>query len=250
MKKLVILGICLMLWPLTGCVHKTIKEAQPAEDKVRFSKVARGVWLHTSYKNVEPWGLVSTNGLLVERDDYSVLIDTAWNDQQTAQIVEWAKHNLNKPIRASIHTHAHADKMGGIQALHMVGVQTYASSMTNELAPSRNLIPARHDLEISSAGDQIEWESLSVLYPGGGHTEDNIVVYHKEAELLFGGCLIRPGDSNSLGYTGQANLENWSQATLNVAHTFPQASIVVPSHGRPGGREVLTNTIEISRTTP
>jgi len=86
------------------------------------------------------------------------------------------------------------------------------------------------------------------LYPGGGHSHDNIVVYDRESQIIFGGCLIRPGNSDSLGYTGDADIEYWSQAAKNVANAFPEGSIVVPSHGEPGGREILINTIEI--TTP
>ena len=250
MKKILILNLSLILLLLAACAQTATDEQKPSapsEDKVQFSKMAPGVWLHTSYKNVEPWGLIFTNGLVVERDDYAVLIDTAWNDQQTAQIVEWAKIKLNKPIQASIHTHAHSDKMGGMVALHEANVETYASSMSNELAPMHDLIPAKNDLELTSAGDQTQWEGLSVLYPGGGHTQDNIVVYDKESGVIFGGCLIRPGNSDSLGYTGDANIEYWSQAAQNVANAFPEGSTVVPSHGEPGGREVLTNTMEITK---
>ena len=221
--------------------------SSPNVDVVEFSQIAPKVWLHTSYKNVEPWGLIYTNGLIFEREDYSVLIDTAWNDKQTAQILEWAKTDLNKPIKASIHTHAHSDKMGGMLALHQQGINTFAHSMSNELAPTHDLLPAKNNLNIKSIGDKTEWEGLTVLYPGGGHTHDNIVVYDGTSEIIFGGCLIRPGKSRSLGYTGDAHIEHWSQAAQNVADAFPSGNIVIPSHGKPGGREVLTNTIEIAK---
>lgn len=227
--------------------HEDILETKPSENIVQFSKLATNVWMHTSYKNVKPWGLIFTNGLVIERDDYSVLIDTAWNDEQTSQIIDWAKIKLNKPIQASIHTHAHSDKMGGMVALHKAGIETYAYSMSNKLAPSRDLLPAKNDLEITAVGNKIQWEGLSVMYPGGGHTLDNIVVYHERSKTIFGGCLIRPGNSDSLGYTGDANTEYWSQAAQNVAIAFPEGVIVVPSHGKPGGREVLVNTIEIAK---
>ena len=247
MKKAFILNMSLILLLLSAEAQGAENELKPSEDIVQFSKLATNVWMHTSYRNVEPWGLIFTNGLIVERDDYSVLIDTAWNDQQTAQIIGWAKNKLSKPIQASIHTHAHSDKMGGIGALHQANISTYASSMSNKLAPTHDLIPAKNDLEIKSVGDQIQWEGLNVLYPGGGHTHDNIIVYDKESQIIFGGCLIRPGNSDSLGYTGDANVEYWSQAAQNVANAFPEGRIVVPSHGEPGGREVLVNTIKLTK---
>lgn len=225
----------------------TLKQAEPSESRVVFTQLADNAWMHTSYRNVKPWGLILTNGLLIERDDHSVLIDTAWNDEQTSQIIDWAKKELGKPIKASIHTHAHSDKMGGMAVLHKAGIETYANSLSNELAPSHNLLPANNDLTISAIGDQIKWQGLDVLYPGGGHTEDNIVVYDEISNIVFGGCLIRPGSTKTLGNTGDANLDYWSQSAQNVANAFPTASIVIPSHGKPGGREVLTNTIEITK---
>ena len=255
MKKIQLLIVTLGLFLLTSCAQtepplttvEKVTHTQPSADKVSFSKLANHVWLHTSYKRVEPWGLIFTNGLLIERDDHSVLIDTAWNDKQTVQIVQWAKEELGKPIKASIHTHAHSDKMGGMAALHENGIDTYAHKMSNEIAPSHDLLPANNDLEISRVGDQTQWQGLQVLYPGGGHTRDNIVVYDDASKIIFGGCLIRPGESSSLGYTGDADIKYWSQAAKNVSDAFPEGAVVVPSHGKPGGREVLANTIDIAK---
>ncbi|MBX2848821.1 MAG: subclass B1 metallo-beta-lactamase [Acidiferrobacterales bacterium] len=233
--------------PPADLVNVNAKSNQANDQLVEFSQLADRVWLHTSYKYVEPWGLIPTNGLIVENENYSVLIDTAWNDAQTNQILNWANSTLAKPIKASIHTHAHADKMGGIEALHKQDVNTFAHSLSNQLAPQRDLIPARNNLPISEVGGILSWHGLTVLYPGGGHTQDNIVVYDALSQIIFGGCLVRPGQTKSLGFTGDANLEFWSQATQNVANAFPQAKIVIPSHGKPAGPEILLNTIEITK---
>lgn len=32
-------------------------------------------------------------------------------------------------------THAHQDKMGGMDALHAAGIATYANALSNQLAP-------------------------------------------------------------------------------------------------------------------
>ncbi len=248
--------ICILLAPTPALTEsrsieskalvEDTSKAEPSEDKVEFTNLSADLWMHTSYKNVEPWGLILTNGLIFEREDHSLLVDTAWNDDQTAQIINWASEELGKPIKASVHTHAHSDKMGGMGALHAKGIETYASSMSNEFAPKRGLLPAKNNLNLDTIAKQIDWHGLRVMYPGGGHTQDNIVVYDELSRVVFGGCLIRPGNSRSLGFNGDADLEYWSQAANNVATAFPKAKIVVPSHGKPGGPEVLTNTIEIA----
>jgi len=248
--------ICILLAPTQALTEpgptqskalvEDTSKAEPSEDKVEFTSLSADVWMHTSYKNVEPWGLIFTNGLIFEREDHSVLVDTAWNDEQTAQIINWANEELGKPIKASVHTHAHSDKMGGMTALHTKGIETYASSMSNKFAPKRGLLPAKNNLNLDTIARQMNWQGLRVMYPGGGHTQDNIVVYDELSRIVFGGCLIRPGNSRSLGFTGDSDLEYWSQAANNVAMAFPKVKIVVPSHGKPGGPEVLTNTIEIA----
>ena len=44
------------------------------------------------------------------------MVDTAWTDDQTAQILNWIKQEINLPVALAVVTHAHQDKMGGMDA--------------------------------------------------------------------------------------------------------------------------------------
>ena len=88
---------------------------------------------------------------------------------------------------------------------------------------------------------------LTVFYPGAGHTDDNIVVNIEGAGILFGRCLIRPGNSDNLGNTADGNVQHWATATEALAARFPDPKIVVPSHGPPAGRELFTHTIALAK---
>ena len=66
-----------------------------------------------------------------------LLVDTAWTDDQTAQILNWIKQEINLPVALAVVTHAHQDKMGGMDALHAAGIATYANALSNQLAPAR-----------------------------------------------------------------------------------------------------------------
>ena len=83
---------------------------------------------------------------------------------------------------------------------------------------------------------------IEAFYPGGGHTEDNIVVWLKPSQLLFGGCFIRSIESNSLGYIGEAKVQEWSESINKVLSQFPTADIVIPGHGKPGKLNLLEHT--------
>ena len=64
--------------------------------------------------------------------------------------------------------------------------------------------------------------------------------------MLFGGCLIRPGDATDMGNTADGDVDHWAQAVRNVAEAFPDAEIVIPSHGPKGGRDLLDHTIDLA----
>ena len=66
-----------------------------------------------------------------------LVVDTAWTDDQTAQILNWIKQEINLPVALAVVTHAHQDKMGGMDALHAAGIATYANALSNQLAPAR-----------------------------------------------------------------------------------------------------------------
>lgn len=223
---------------------------------IRFKKLDEFVWMHTSYINLEKWGVVRSNGLIVVSANGATLVDTAWNNEQTKTILSWTHEVLGTPISSAVFTHAHEDKMGGVQALRNAGVSTYAHPRSNVLAPRHNLTPAEFDLTILDNGSArvsgelaaTDLASLEIFYPGPGHTEDNIVVRVNRTELLFGGCLVRPGSSTSLGNTAEASISNWDNAVDGVARRFPAVSIVIPSHGAPAGRELLTITSELARS--
>ncbi|MHA3775261.1 subclass B1 metallo-beta-lactamase [Verrucomicrobiota bacterium sgz303538] len=243
---------CLMVTAHCSPAASTTSKTPPPtsdskRDDVRFSQLSPTVWMHTSMKDIPAFGLTPSNGLLVIDGDHSILVDTAWDDDQTAAILDWATLTLNKPVKLAVFTHAHADKMGGVGIVRKRGIQTYALALSNQLAVKRRLSPAETSLELRANNPSQTLGPLTVFYPGAGHTEDNIVVNVKDAGILFGGCLIRPGDSNNLGNTADGNIQHWATATEAVAARFPDSKIVVPSHGPPAGRELLDHTVALAR---
>jgi glyoxylase-like metal-dependent hydrolase (beta-lactamase superfamily II) len=48
---------------------------------------------------------------------------------------------------------------------------------------------------------------------------------------------------NSLGYTGDANVQSWAKSVQSIQGLA--ASIVIPGHGDRGGPELIERTIQI-----
>ena len=179
--------------------------------------------------------------------DTLYLVDTAWTDEQTGVVLKWTEDNLSRPITSAVVTHAHKDKMGGVAALHEANVSTYAHPLTNRDAGKRDLEPARNDLVFDADRATLADGAIEIFYPGAGHTIANVVVYVRDARVLFGGCLIRPGESRTMGNTDDADIAHWDEAVVAVEAGYPDARIIVPSHGPPGGRELLRHTIDLAR---
>ncbi len=249
----IVLCSCTDADPVAESVSRSVTDRHIASEirgDVQFTQLSDTVWMHTTVHETETWGPVPSNGIIVVGATHAVLVDTAWTNAQTQTILEWTADVLDTPVTAAVFTHAHQDKMGGVQALRDAGVATYAHPLSNEIAPTHGLVPAEFDLAISDDGSVITPEELAlvdVFYPGAGHTRDNIVVNARGADILFGGCLVRSGGSTSLGNTDEASIPDWAQSADNVTRRFPDATVVVPSHGPPGGPDLLALTADLAR---
>ncbi len=109
---------------LSGCmpgeIRPTIGQQMETGDQrfgdLVFRQLAPNVWQHTSYLDMPGFGAVASNGLIVRDGGRVLVVDTAWTDDQTAQILNWIKQEINLPVALAVVTHAHQDKMGGMDA--------------------------------------------------------------------------------------------------------------------------------------
>lgn len=246
MRRPILLAAMLFLG---ACAHFRHHHRHPTKDAIpapSLEQISDNVWIHKSYKMVTPYGLVLSQGLIIRANNNAiVMVDTAWTDKDTTKILRLAQIATSGPVTEAVVTHAHADKMGGVAALDAAAVLSFANPLSNADAPARGLNPATRDIKFDANGEA-RLDGLVIFYPGGGHTRENIVVYDPRSKVLFGGCLIRPGDSDDLGYTGDADIPHWADAVRAVAAHFPEAEIVVPSHGPQGGRALLDHTIALA----
>lgn len=252
--------IALACLALTACIPSEIRapvaQQEAGRDVVRFGEVSftelrSGVWQHTTYLDLMGFGPVPSNGLLVVDGESSLLVDTAWTDAQTAQILRWAAEVLGKPVRAAVVTHAHQDKMGGIAALNAAGIPSWANPLSNELAPQHDLLPAGNVLTFDAEG----WATgagaaalapLQIYFPGGAHTHDNITVGLPNIGLAFGGCMIKASDAPTLGNLSDADTAAYAQSVRNFGAAFPDASLIVMSHSPPEGRKAIQRSLALA----
>jgi metallo-beta-lactamase class B len=225
----------------------TVLGAAPPEkirDDLDVERLADGVWLHISYEELEDYGRVPANGLVIVSSGEAAFVDTPWTDDQTRALAEWVEERLGARLTTVIPTHSHADCMGGLAAAHDLGARSFAGARTAEIARRKGL-PLPQETFESERDIPVGARVLEARFVGPGHTVDTIVVWLPDDKILFGGDLVRSASSRSLGYTREADLERWPDSVASLQRTYEGAALIVPGHGRPGGMELLDHTREL-----
>lgn len=177
--------------------------ANDAIPVLKITELTSNVYLHKSFHKTESYGVVASNGLVVIEKHQAFIIDTPWSINDTEQLANWIKQQ-GYELAGSISTHSHDDTTAGIKWLNEHSVPTYASKLTNSLLKKSGKALASNTFTGNDA--ILENGLIEVFYPGGGHTIDNIVVWLPTHNTLFGGCFVRTLKTQSLGYTGEADI--------------------------------------------
>lgn len=223
-------------------IFSNITFADQKDGQIEIKQIAKNVFLHTSYKKLPDYGYYPSNGLVVVNGKDAYIIDTPWPVQDIKTLVTWI-NDSGYSLKASISTHFHDDRVSGIPYLNRISVKTYASALTNRILESKGLEKAATGFE--GRGFWLLEGVIYAYYPGPGHTEDNIVVWLPDAGILYGGCLIRSMSSKTPGNIEDASMDEWTGSIRDVMAKFPDAGMVIPGHGDPGGFELLAHTGEL-----
>ncbi|WP_163997602.1 subclass B1 metallo-beta-lactamase [Pyxidicoccus caerfyrddinensis] len=211
-----------------------------AED-IHVRRLAPGVWLHTTLAGAD-FDRYPANGLLIEDGSEALLVDMGWNARHAEQLMTWARDTLHRPVRAAVVTHFHVDRTGGVPALVAQGIPVYGLEETAKLAKERGMPVPPDTVSPSQSLGPVE-----VFFPGAGHAPDNIVVWHRDSGVLFGGCFVKDGAAKDLGNLSDADVAAWPASLERTRQHFPDVRVVVPGHGQPGGPELLTHTQALLR---
>ena len=198
-------------------------------------RIAPGIWQHVTLNDAQ----IPANGVLLETaDGGTVLFDTGWTAAQTSALVEWAQRTLRRPVRRAVFTHSHSDRAGGRAVLAARGIPIASLALTRKLL-EREGAPLPDSIPGLTAGPVRDPSGFELLYPGAGHTSDNIVVYFPAQRVLFGGWLLKADTATTVGNVADADVEHWPRAVARVRATYPEVRTVVPGHGAVSGATAL-----------
>lgn len=215
-------------------------------DTVDFTLVRNGVWIHTSYYSYNGYPTPS-NGLIAECDDGLVLIDTAWTNEQTRVLLDSIERQSHKKVVMAIITHAHQDRIGGIDVLYERGIDTVSTPLTAETAERAGYKAPRTRLDPAGGILKAGGLDLEVYYPGPAHTRDNVTVYLPKQAILFGGCIVKALGSTNLGNIADGDPRKYPESVQKLMEKYPKVSLVIPGHGEWGGMELLQHTLRLAQ---
>lgn len=203
---------------------------------------------HISYLETKDFGKVACNGLVFIDAQEAVVFDTPTTPEVSVELIKWIAEEKKCAITAVVINHFHSDCLGGLEAFHTLGIPSFANDKTIALANASDAIAPQigfTEQMALSVGNQKVINS----FLGEAHTVDNIVSYIPSEQLLFGGCMLKALNAQA-GFTGDANLRQWSATIKKVIVTYPEVEIVVPGHGSPGNKALLKYTLKLFQQEP
>lgn len=187
---------------------------------------------------------VSANSMYIVTSEGVVLIDTPWQENQVQPLLDSIANRHHKKVVLCLVTHSHDDKTAGLDALRKQGVKTYSSKKTLDLCRKNK----EKEAEFYFTNDTtftVGNHTFQAYYPGEGHAPDNIVVWCAEAKVLYGGCLVKSTENNSLGNIADANLKEWPLSIKKVMKKYPDPQYVVPGHLSWTNNQGLQHTLDL-----
>jgi metallo-beta-lactamase class B len=183
------------------------------------------------------------------------VISATWTPESAKLLVQKVHEITKKPIGAVIDTHYHLDRTGGNPYFKKIGAKIIASKLTAALMKKNwdsNLKSAQKDYAgfpsiplvapDMTFDDKYEMEGgkIQVLYFGPSHTEDDVVVFFPDEQILFGDCMLK----EKLGYLGDANLKEYPK-TLERIKKLKIKTIIAGHWTAIHGPELIDQVLEL-----
>jgi glyoxylase-like metal-dependent hydrolase (beta-lactamase superfamily II) len=207
--------------------------ATPTDESVETKKIAEKIYKLTFNRFVNALAYVGSEGVL--------LVDTGFADN--AQDLRSSLRQLGSDkIRTIINSHADFDHVDGNTVL---GKGALILSHTKSRERILQLIESKHELYLefpkrcvpSMTFDEpvtihFDSEEVEAIPLPGGHTDGDIVVYFKRANVAYLGDIMLPGSFPVVKHDMGGDVESLVAAIDFLIDWFPDDGILIAGHGR------------------
>ena len=225
MRSILSLLTCLILANVVRAQSSKPQTSAP----LTITHLTGDLYIYTTYGDPGNGQPFPSNSLYVVTTDGIILLDTPWDTTQCQPLLDSLETRHHQKPVFCLSTHFHGDRTAGIDFLKKHGVATWSSEQTSALCLQKGEPRAEHVFTKDTVFD-IGGYSFRAMYPGEGHTKDNIVVWLEKEKVLYGGCFVKSTETESLGNLSEANTAAWPASVKKVMQAFPHPAYVIPGH--------------------
>jgi glyoxylase-like metal-dependent hydrolase (beta-lactamase superfamily II) len=192
-------------------------------------------------------GFMSNAGFVVTGDGV-VIFDALGTPALGRAMIAAIRKITTLPIKRVIVSHCHADHIYGLQEFKALGAEIWAHAKAKQYLTSgqavERLAQRRADLapwiddrtrvvppDVWLDGDtdfRMGGLTFRLMYSGGAHSPEDMLMYVVEDRVLFAGDLIFAG---RIPFVGTADSRGWLAAMGKMLALSPPPIVVIPGHG-------------------
>lgn len=218
---------------------------QQADSSLNISHLTGDFYIFTTYNYYKGYR-IPANGMYLLTDKGAILFDSPWDTTQFQPLLDSISVRHHKNVILCIATHFHEDRTGGLEYYRQQGIRTYTTQQTDELSKKRGMKRAEFLIDKDTVFTVGQY-SFQTYYPGEGHAPDNIVIWFEKEKVLYGGCLIKSVEDNTLGNLSDANVAAYATTIKNVLHKCKQPKYIIPGHNDWANTKSLQHTLKMAR---
>jgi metallo-beta-lactamase class B len=218
---------------------------QTQNARLTISHLTGNFYIYTTY-NIYQGNQIPAHGMYLLTGNGVVLFDTPWDTTQFQPLLDSIQAKHNQTVIICIATHWHSDRTEGLTYYKQAGIKTYTTLLTDNLSKQNNKKRAEFLMTKDTVFNVGEY-SFEIYYPGGGHTEDNIIAWFGKEKILYGGCLIKGAEADNLGYLGDANIANYETALKKVQNKCHNPKFIIVSHHNWTNTNSLNHSIKLAK---
>ena len=218
--------------------------AQRAGSHLEIYHLSGDFYVYVTY-NYYKGDRIPANGMYLVTNNGVVLFDSPWDTTQFQPLLDsvWARHHQKAVV--CIATHFHEDRTGGLEYYTQQGIKTYTTRQTDSLSKQKGMKRAAFLMEKDTVFN-IGQYSFQTYYPGHGHAPDNIVIWFAKEKVLYGGCLIKSVEDESLGNLSDASISGYAGTIKNVLQKCSQPKYIITGHNNWANTGSLKHTLKMA----
>lgn len=210
---------------------------------VEYKQLGQKTWMYTSMYIADDGSEIPSNGVIVLSARKAIVIDAPHQHADMHAIADWIEQQ-NRRLAYVVPQHWHADSTGSLETAIARGAKVMMLKKTHEILAEngRNIQARTFDARFKLTMDRT---TLELMHFGEGHSSDSLIAWVEGDNVLVGGCLIKSYESNTLGFTGDANLSAYPHTLTHIKSLYPETRIVTPGHGAPGNLGLIDHTLKL-----